>query len=62
MAAAQPKPGSPLLQNFPGTFLRVAANRVEDDVDVARDVLEFLRVVIDHLISAEFKDQLVIFR
>ena len=53
---------SALLQNFPGTFLRVAANRVEDNLDVARDVFEFLRVVIDYLIGAEFGDQLMIFR
>src|SRR4029077_4577954 len=41
--------------------LRFAAKRVEDSVDVSRDVFESLLRVIDRLVSAELAQQVLIF-
>ena len=49
------------VQDLPGTLLGLAADGVEHDVDVPRDMLETLRRVIDQFIRAELIEHLMIF-
>lgn len=49
-------------QNVPRTFLRIAADGVEHNIDIAHDAVEFQNCVIDQFIRAELIQHLVIFQ